>query len=99
MRPDDRDHPIKAVDVVERDKRVRFILESLSRRTGHDLCHYEPDAFTQLFKLYQIPMPVDLMLPPRREFQKGCRRYQNKLYGRRSIFQRIIDFFFGAFVE
>ena len=48
----------------------------------HDRCWYYPDIFQQLAALHGVEAPIPL-LPPRREFEEGCRQYADEQYGAR----------------
>lgn len=47
---------------------------------GHDRCWYYPDIFRELVELFDLKPTVLPELPPRAEFEQGCRRYQEEEY-------------------
>jgi hypothetical protein len=55
-------------------------LLTLASRRGHDLCHHEPEAISELLRLYDIESPADLLLPSREDFRRGCHDYECYLY-------------------
>jgi hypothetical protein len=50
-------------------------------KQGHDRCWYYPDLFKKLASVFKISMKVEPQLPPRSEFEEGCRKYQAEQYG------------------
>ena len=68
----------KNCEKCEETKRV--ILEWVNKQ-GHDRCWYYPDLFQALANLFKIRPSVGPSLPPRKEFEDGCRRYQNEEFG------------------
>lgn len=61
--------------------KLRFAkaLQSWIDKQGHDQCHYYPDIFRELCGLCGIGISTP-SLPPRHEFEKGCKRYQDEIY-------------------
>lgn len=59
---------------------ARSILIEWINQQGHDRCWYYPDVFDQLCLLLGVKKPERPVLPPRPEFEEGCRRYQLAQY-------------------
>jgi len=49
------------------------------KQQGHDRCHYYPDIFISLLKLFKIDN-YNPNLPKQSEFKKGCEQYQKDEY-------------------
>ena len=62
---------------------VRSALEEWAALQGHDLCHWHPRVLETIAAALGIER-ASAVLPPRAEFEEGCRRYQDELYGPRS---------------
>ncbi len=60
---------------------ARELIQTWTDKQGHDRCWYYPELFERLKKLYDIRPRIDPALPPRAEFEEGCRRYQTEEYG------------------
>jgi hypothetical protein len=60
---------------------ARRILQEWLDRQGHDRCWYYPDVFTRLAGCLDVTATVGPGLPPRAEFEAGCRRYQDEEFG------------------
>jgi hypothetical protein len=56
------------------------IIKEWSDKQGHDRCWYYPDLFTKLASLFKLSLKVKPSLPPRHEFEEGCKRYQDEEY-------------------
>lgn len=56
-----------------------LILEMWTSRQSHDRCWYYPDVFRQLCNIFDVAAPPQ-HLPPRPEFEEGCRRFQREQY-------------------
>lgn len=63
----------------ERLSAIRECIESWSAKQGHDSCWYYPEVFQLVAKLAGANVGSPL-LPPRCEFEIGCRRYQDEVY-------------------
>ncbi len=50
-------------------------------KQSHERCWYYPEVFTILSNLFGINQTIHSTLPPRCEFEEGCRLYQNEQYG------------------
>lgn len=53
-------------------------------KQGHDKCHFYPELFKQLAEVLGLKAP-EAELPPRAEFEAGCKRYQDELYGPKPV--------------
>lgn len=60
---------------------VKAITQEWADKQGHERCHYYPELFRRLAEILGIKSQVEACLPPRSEFEKGCRRYQDEEYG------------------
>lgn len=60
---------------------ARQIVQTWIDQQGHDRCWYYPDLFRRLASLFGLPATKEPRLPPRNEFEAGCRRYQDEEYG------------------
>lgn len=64
---------------------ARKLLQQWVDKQGHDRCWYYPEIFKQLCQLFDVKLKVDPSLPPRNEFEEGCRKYQEEEYGRQNL--------------
>lgn len=64
---------------------VKRIVQGWVDQQGHDRCWYYPDLFRRLAAVLDITMTVQPKLPPRPEFEKGCKRYQKEEYEQDSL--------------
>lgn len=60
---------------------TRKIIQEWMDKQGHERCWYYPDLFTRLAGLFALTPKVEPGLPPREEFEEGCRRYQKEQFG------------------
>ncbi len=60
------------------DKIKALVVEWQSKQ-GHDQCHYYPDIFNKIADELGLPR-IDPGLPPRKEFEQGCKRFQIHMY-------------------
>lgn len=58
---------------------IRKEVSGWSSKQGHDRCWYYPDIFRRIADILEIEIP-EAQLPPREEFEAGCRRYQREEY-------------------
>lgn len=70
------------IDATEQNERAKAILQEWIDQQGHERCWYYPDLFNRLIKVYGIETTKEPNLPPRCEFEEGCRRYQEEEYER-----------------
>ncbi|TMJ00858.1 MAG: hypothetical protein E6G97_18155 [Alphaproteobacteria bacterium] len=61
---------------------ARALLQGWVDKQAHDRCWYYPDVFRELAALLGVKTTVPGGLPPRPEFEDGCRRYQDEEYNR-----------------
>jgi hypothetical protein len=59
---------------------ARALLQGWVDKQGHDRCWYYPEVFRELAALLGVKATVPEGLPPRPEFEVGCRRYQDEEY-------------------
>lgn len=62
-------------------KQVRQITQTWLDQQGHNRCWYYPELFVRLAELLGLKMTVQPSLPPRAEFEAGCKRYQHEEFG------------------
>lgn len=70
----------KSID--EKFIKAKSIIQEWVDQQGHERCWYYPDLFNELVKLFEIKQTVESKLPPRKEFEEGCRRYQAEQFER-----------------
>ena len=61
--------------------KCRNALKDWVGKQGHDRCWYYPEIFNRLCDILGVKASDHRNLPPRAEFEQGCRRYQNEEYG------------------
>ncbi len=49
-------------------------------KQSHERCWYYPDLFQKLRNVFNVKSNKNPSLPPRKEFEEGCRRYQEEQY-------------------
>ncbi len=59
---------------------ARRLLQEWVDKQGHDRCWYYPDIFKKLAILLDVKMTVEPGLPPRCEFEDGCKKFQDEQY-------------------
>lgn len=57
---------------------AKSIIQEWVDQQGHNRCWYYPDLFKKLATLFKVEMSVDPSLPPRDEFELGCKKYQDE---------------------
>ncbi len=62
-------------------ERVRKILQEWASLEGHAKCWHHPEILTVLCRILEIPIKENPELPSRSEFECGCRKYQDEIYG------------------
>lgn len=69
-------------------RRLRSELQEVRRTTqswldqqGHNRCWYYPELFVKLAEKLGLKMTDEPSLPPRAEFEAGCKRYQIEEFG------------------
>ena len=60
--------------------RARQLIREWLAKQGQDRCWYYPDIFNQLAAVLGVEVQAAPQLPPRVEFEAGCRRYQDEQY-------------------
>jgi hypothetical protein len=58
-------------------------IQSWIDQQGHDRCWYYPELFTKLVKIFKLTPSKEPKLPPRKEFELGCKRYQDQEFGKK----------------
>ena len=59
---------------------TKKIIQEWVDKQGHDRCWYYPELFKQLVNIFKLSPKVEPKLPPREEFELGCKRYQKQEY-------------------
>jgi hypothetical protein len=60
---------------------VQNAIQTWLDQKGHDSCHYYPQIFQLIAKLFNLTRSADLGLPTITAFRNGCRRYTEEIYG------------------
>ena len=68
------------IDIEQRYHQAQEVLREWIDQQGHDRCWYYPDVFLQLVKILDVKATKLPSLPPRAEFEEGCRKYQRNEY-------------------
>lgn len=55
---------------------IKAIVQTWLDKQGHDRCWYYPELFNQLAEKLNLSQRAPSELPPRKEFELGCKRYQ-----------------------
>lgn len=58
-------------------------MQAWTDKQNHERCWYYPDLFRQLVAVFGVKSVKAPQLPPRAEFEAGCRRYQDEEFGAR----------------
>lgn len=66
----------------EQNQQIKDVVQDWLDKQGHERCWYYPDLFKKIMDILEIKVP-EPQLPPRQEFEEGCRRFQNQEYGTR----------------
>lgn len=64
----------------EKCDEVKRLVEEWANKQGHDRCWYYPDIFRQIADTLGVNLNIEPAMPPRPEFEEGCRRYQEEEY-------------------
>jgi len=64
--------------MMTKEDQTKEIIQTWLDQQGHDRCWYYPDLFMQLVNLYGLTPSKLPSLPPKSEFEEGCRRYQEQ---------------------
>jgi hypothetical protein len=75
---------MKPEEAIDKLQRVKGIIQAWTDQQGHERCWYYPDLFNELASLLGVIPKTEPCLPPRKEFEEGCRRYQEQEYGQRT---------------
>lgn len=62
----------------EKCDEVKKIVQEWTDKQGHERCWYYPDLFNRLAGVLGVTPTVAPCLPPRAEFEEGCRKYQEE---------------------
>lgn len=63
----------------EKCERIKETIQEWANKQGHDRCWYYPDLFKHLADILDMDIQPG-QLPPRKEFEQGCLKYQNEEY-------------------
>ncbi len=64
----------------KRCSEARKLLEEWAGKQGHDRCWYYPEIFRKIATILGANLDAVGELPPRAEFEEGCRKYQDEVY-------------------
>ena len=70
------------MDDTEKLELVKQILQEAIEKEGQERCWYHPDLFQRLIDLLEIKNTKPMSLPPRKEFERGCKKYQEEQYSK-----------------
>ena len=59
---------------------VISVLQEWIDKQSHDRCWYYPDLFNKLIEITGVSPKLKPNLPPRNEFELGCKKYQDQEY-------------------
>lgn len=59
---------------------LKELLQAWVDKQGHDRCWYYPEIFIAIARELDVDISEMPILPPRCEFEEGCRRYQDEQY-------------------
>lgn len=59
---------------------IRALVQQWLDKQGHEQCWYYPEIFRLICQVLGVRPSRDPGLPPRPEFEEGCRRYQDEQY-------------------
>lgn len=69
-------------DELKKYQQVKEVIQEWVDKQGHDRCWYYPELFMKLAELCEITPTTLPSLPPREEFERGCKRYQEKEFSK-----------------
>jgi hypothetical protein len=70
-------YPLKKEFIMcEKCNEAKKTIQNWVDQQGHDRCWYYPELFEKLVAMFDVQMTVEPSLPPRCEFEAGCKRYQ-----------------------
>jgi hypothetical protein len=69
------------IDDSQKLEEIRQITQSWLDQQGHNRCWYYPELFQKLATVLNLKIEVDPSLPPKSEFEEGCKKYQQEEYG------------------
>lgn len=64
----------------EKLEQAKIVLQEWLDKQGHDRCWYYPEIFSKLVDILEVKATKDPSLPPRKEFEEGCKKYQQEQY-------------------
>lgn len=67
----------------EKLAQIERIVQEWTDKQGNDRCWYYPDLYRRIVGVLGIEPKLASDLPPRQEFEHGCKRYQDEEYGKR----------------
>lgn len=63
-----------------RIKQVKDVIKEWNNKTGHDRCWYYPELLKKIAEIVEEPIVTSHQIS-RKEFEEGCKRYQDEQYG------------------
>lgn len=64
----------------EKVEQIKKVLKEWLDKQSHERCWYYPDLFNRITDILEIQPTKQPNLPPRKEFEQGCRKYQEEEY-------------------
>ncbi len=71
----------------EQLEEVKKIVQESIEKQGHERCWYHPDLFQRLIEVLEVKPMGKPSLPPRKEFEQGCKKYQDEQYKETKTFK------------
>lgn len=66
-------------DTIKLNK-IKTVLQTWIDKQSHERCWWFPEILTELTQILDIEMTKQPCLPSRKEFEEGCKRYQEEQY-------------------
>lgn len=61
-------------------KKCKDLLQNWIDKQSHERCWYYPEIFEKLAKELGVTITVNPNLPPKEEFELGCKKYMEEQY-------------------
>lgn len=62
----------------EQNEQIRDVVTDWINKQGHERCWYYPDLFKKIVDILELKVPES---PSRKEFEKGCQKFQDQEFG------------------
>lgn len=74
--------PPKPQSVSQKLNHVKNLVQEWLNKQSHQRCWYYPEIFNKVAEYLGLKQELPSELPPRCEFEEGCKRYQDEEYGK-----------------